>query len=618
MSNKQITDIYYNEIADNNQKQLHTHFSNEQFLGNPKNVNNLLEWATFFRRNLHRFAIDYLRIGLYPYQAVWLYLMGTCRFFVVIASRATSKSWIIALYACCKCILYPQYSVVLASSTRGQSKILIQDKIENDLIGRSPVLKKEIKNIVINANDMYVRFRNGSTIRVVTANEQARGNRSNCIVREEFRQIKKSIDDGVLSPFQILRQAEYLQREEYSGMDELQNDFIIEEAIDVYISSSWFDNNSEDSWMWDIVDQAYNGMIAGKDSCLLAFDESVALKHKIKSQAYYQTEKMKQDPITWRIEFMNERLKENKSSFFTLPMFTKNQVNKQAFYPRKTIDFLSHKRNKYAIPKQHGEIRIVSCDMAFIEKRGNDNSIFTCMRLLPETKTYTRSNLEDIELSNGYRRIVSYMESVQGGDTSKQARRIRQLFEDFEADYIVLDTRNAGIAVYDNLAKVMYDEERKIEYSPLLCMNDDSIANRIKSEGANPCIYAINASQKLNSDIAIDFRRVLSEQMIEFLIPFDLAVDEVLSQNNDYINAIEVDDQIFYERPFLETQAFINECIGLTYEKKEQTGAIILRESATSHKDRYSSCSYGSWFGTLLEKDLFSGNEAYEYSVFIN
>ena len=613
MKNKKSTDIYYNELADDNQRNLHTHFSTEQFLGNPKNVNNLLEWTTFFRRNLHRFAIDYLKIGLHLYQVIWLYLMGINRFFVVISSRATAKSWIIALYACCKCILYPQYTVILASSTRGQSKLLIQDKIENDLMGRSPVLRKEIKNIVINANDMHVKFKNGSVIRVVTANEKARGNRSNCIVREEFRQIKKSIDDAVLSPFQILRQAEYLQKEEYSGINELH-----EEATDIYISSSWFDNNSEDSWMWNIVDQAYDNMINGKDSCLLAFDESVSLKHKIKSQTYYQTEKKKQDLITWRLEFMNERLKENRFSFFSLRMLTKNQVDKQVFYPRRTIDFLSNKKNKYAIPKQYGEIRIVSCDMAFVEKQGNDNSIFTCMRLLPETKTYTRNDLEDIELSNGYRRIVSYMESVQGGDTAKQARRIRQLFEDFEADYIVLDTRNAGIAVYDNLAKVMYDEKRKIEYSPLSCMNDENIANRIKSEGSIPCIYAINASQKLNSDIAIDFRRVLSEEMIEFLIPFNLAMDEILSQNNDYISATEANDQIFYERPFLETQAFINECIGLTYEKKEQTGAIVLRESATNHKDRYSSCSYGSWFGTLLEKDLFSGNEEYEYSVFVN
>ena len=134
-----------------------------------------------------------------------------------------------------------------------------------------------------------------------------------------FRLHRDIFNDGI--------ETQYLQKEEYSGIDELQ-----EEATDIYISSSWFDNKSEDSWMWDIVDQAYNGMIAGKDSCLLAFDESVALKHKIKSQAYYQTEKMKQDPITWRLEFMNERLKENKSSFFTLPMFTKNQVNKHNYF----------------------------------------------------------------------------------------------------------------------------------------------------------------------------------------------------------------------------------------------------------------------------------------------
>lgn len=59
------------------------------------------------------------------------------------------------------------------------------------------------------------------------------------------------------------------------------------------------------------------------------------------------------------------------------------------------------------------------------------------------------------------------------------------------------------------LAKVMYDDERDKEYSPLSCMNDDNIASRIKIEGATPCIFAINASQKLNSDIAMNFRRVL-------------------------------------------------------------------------------------------------------------
>ena len=365
--------------------------------------------------------------------------MGVSQFFVVIASRASAKSWMIALYACCKCILYPNYMVVLASSTKGQSKLLIADKIEKDLMGRSPALRREIKKLIVNQNEMIVYFKNNSTIRVVTANESARGNRSNCIVREEFRQLKKSVDDGVLSPFQILRQPSYFADEYYSKQEALR-----EEAVDIYISSSWFDNGSDESWMWTIVDNAFSDMMQGKSACLLAFDESVALRHNIKSQRYFQTEKKKQDPITWRLEFMNERLKENRSSFFTYDMLRQNQVCKKPFYPRTTLDFKSGRKNPYAIPKLPGEIRIVSCDMAFVENSNNDNSVFTCMRLLPEGKSHNTGDGDGTVFDNGYRRIVCYMESVQGGELKRQAVRIRELYEDFASDYIVLDVRNSG------------------------------------------------------------------------------------------------------------------------------------------------------------------------------
>jgi hypothetical protein len=350
---------------------------------------------------------------------------------------------------------------------------------------------------------------------------------------------------------------------------------------------------------------------------LIAFDESIVLKHKIKSQAYYQKEKKKQDRITWECEFLNVRIKENQFAFFTYKMFNQNQHSRQVFYPRITSDFLIGKKNPYAIPKQKGEIRLVAADLAFVTRKGNDNSVFTCMRLLPETKRYKRSEMSDLEISGGYRRIVPYIESVQGGEITKQARRIRQLYEDFEADYIVLDTRNAGLSCYDDLARVMYDEERKVEYSPLKCMNDENIANRIQSEGALECIYAINASQKLNSDIALDFLRVLEQEMINFLIPYETAQEEILSQNSVYLSTPDADVQIFYESPFLETQSLITECMELSYEKKD-SGVIVMKEGSTAHKDRYSSCSYASYVATLFEKDLFSVSEDYEYSVIIN
>lgn len=604
---------YYNEAADDRQKKLHTHFQNDTFLGNPKNVNNFIEWVTFFRRNLHRFAMDYLGIRLHLYQVIWLYLMGIGQFFVVIASRASAKSWIIALYACCMCILYPNYLVVLASSTRGQSKLLIDEKIRKNLMENSPALRREIRSIIVNQTDVIVTFHNNSTIRVVTANDNARGNRSNCMVREEFRQIKKNVDDSVLSPFQYLRQAVYRTDPYYSNIPELE-----EEPIDVYISSSWFDNGSEESWMWDIVDGAYEAMLNGENKYLLAFDESIALKHGIKSQNILRTEKKKQDPITWRLEFMNERLKENRSSFFTYKMLHDNQVCKQPFYPRTLYDVRNKKKNPYAISKVPGEVRIVSCDMAFIENNKNDNSIFTCLRLLPESTSHKSSSGDEVVFDNGYRRIVCYMESIQGGETKKQAIRIRQLFDDFQADYICLDTRNAGITVYDFLARTLYDDERNVEYQALTCMNDENIANRIKVEGAEPRIFAMVASQKINSDIALDFRSKLTEHKIDFLVSFETAKEEILPNIPEYVNALDVDDSIFYERPFLETQALFAETTELVYEKRPDTGLIVIREVGHNRKDRYSSCSYGGYLSSLLERDLISQNDDYDVGVFIN
>ena len=207
---------------------------------------------------------------------------------------------------------------------------------------------------------------------------------------------------------------------------------------------------------------------------------------------------------------------------------------------------------------------------------------------------------------------------MQGGEIRKQAIRIRQLFEDFAADYICLDMRNAGIGVYDCLARTLYDDERNIEYKALTCMNDDHLANRIKVEGAEPRIYSMVASQKLNSDIALDFRSKLGEHKVDLLVNFETAKEEILPNIPEYVNALDVDDTIFYERPFLETQALLAETTELVYEKRQDTGVIVIRELAGNRKDRYTSVSYGNRLSSLLEQDLFSGLDEYDYGVFIN
>ena len=114
-----------NTNADEFQRELYTKFPSTHFLSNPKNCDHFLKWNTFFRRNFHRFAIDYLKIDLYPYQALTLYEMGINKMSVIVACRAAAKSFIIALYACIRCILYPNTKILLSSATKGQSELII-------------------------------------------------------------------------------------------------------------------------------------------------------------------------------------------------------------------------------------------------------------------------------------------------------------------------------------------------------------------------------------------------------------------------------------------------------------------------------------------------------------
>lgn len=174
------------------------------------------------------------------------------------------------------------------------------------------------------------------------------------------------------------------------------------------------------------------------------------------------------------------------------------------------------------------------------------------------------------------------------------------------------------IAVYDRLAKVLYDEERQIEYSPLTCMNDDSVANRVKVPNANPCIFVITASQKQNSDIAVSLKTALQDNKIDLLIPYNKALEEHLPKIDEYNQAIELDDQLFFEKPYLETQEFIAETNGLLCEKKEQTGVLVISERGSNRKDRYTSVSYANYFADLLEQDLMSLDSQYEVVALVD
>ena len=52
---------------------------------------NIIDWCTFYRRNIHRFIEHYFGIKLHLYQVIMIYLMHLCPTVVVVCSRALGK-----------------------------------------------------------------------------------------------------------------------------------------------------------------------------------------------------------------------------------------------------------------------------------------------------------------------------------------------------------------------------------------------------------------------------------------------------------------------------------------------------------------------------------------------
>jgi hypothetical protein len=594
------------DLMDERQKHIHENFPSTHYLHKKENVERLLHWITFYRRNPSRFVEHYFGVTLHLYQHIILYLMEFVPSFCIVAARSAAKSFLIAIFACKEAILRPGARIVVASATKKQARLIVSEKIKKELIPKSPLLASEIDSFKDNQNEIEVVFKNGSSIVVVAANENARGYRATVMIYEEFRMIVKNIIDSVLSPFLYVRQVDYIKHSEYSGM--------VEEPKEIYISSAWYQSH----WMWALMQTLVKDMFHNGTSCIIAMDYSIALKHNIKTRNFLIKEKKKLDPMSWAIEYENQMIAENARSFFNYEQLNKNRRLKRAFYPRRNDEALLKQKNKYDIPKQVGEVRILSCDIAMEAGNTTDNSIFSCIRLLPESQEYKVQDTtgEHLEIKRGYRRQVVYMEAVHGGETSKQAIRIKQLYTDFNADYCVLDGRNAGISVYDTLAKVLYDEERNMEYKPWRCMNDEKVANRIQIAGAEEVVYIIKAQLETNSNIAETMRNSLNAGMIDLLISNTEAVDEIPNIFPEYA-AADVDTQLFFERPYLETVALINEMINLEYERGEQTGLIKI-VNTTDRKDRYTSVSYGNYFAQMLEHDLLSDSSEYEYVPLYN
>lgn len=558
-------------------------------------------WITLFRRNPAKFINLYFGIKLFPYQVLMIWILQRSNLAYIVASRAAAKTWIIAVWSLTLAVLYPGSKVIVCAKTLKQGGLLISEKLVS-LRDTYPNVAREIKSITANANTYEAIFHCGSSIKVVPSSESSRGNRATYIVVEESRLVQKDILEQIIKPFLFSRMPPYRLLPEYRDDDRLR-----EEGIISFITSAGF----KSEYWYQNVKSCIKRMAQGDVTAnFMALDYLISIYHNIKTPEMIKNEMADNEAVNVQMEYYNIPSGTSGKSYFKPSLFPR--TIKRSFYPQKE-DTYNVKRNPYDIKKGEGEIRIVSVDIATRANKTNDQTIISCTRLTPM-------------LGHGYQRDLLFMESHKGINTISQAKRIKEIFFDFESDYLVLDLQQAGISVFDALSQVIVNEERGISY-PAMTVADfefiepklkDELQNRTLGLGAISVVIPILATQQLNSMIAQSFRSSLQKKMWHFLITDGDAEEFLLKSQKEFINdPNDSNAYAFFLNPYVQTNLFIGECINL--DMTNVGGITKLTEKPGCHKDRYTSVSYANWIISYFDRDLLKESEDVDdWSAFMN
>lgn len=247
-------------------------------------MNAVARMTAYYRANIHRFAEEYLGLSLRLFQKICLFMMEDNTNFMFIAARGLGKSFLIAIYAVCKAILYPGTIIVVSSKTRKQA-IGVLEKITQILMPNSPNLRREIKSVVVNQSNAEIEFHNGSIIRVATANDNSRYLRAHILILDEFRMLDMSVISMVLRKFlSTPRQPGYTTKEKYQ-------DYPTEPNKEMYLSSAWFKSH----WSYQRLMAYVTNFLDGKSYFVCGLPYQLSIKEKLLDKQQVENEMSESD-----------------------------------------------------------------------------------------------------------------------------------------------------------------------------------------------------------------------------------------------------------------------------------------------------------------------------------
>ena len=445
---------------------------------------------------------------------------------------------------------------------------------------------------------------NGSTIKVLPCLDSARGERSTWNIFEEARLLKRSIVDSVFLPMGHTRPAKYLLKKEY------QTNRWLEKARVTYITSARYTYE----WFYTVFKDTVTNYYISKHEVYTPFAEDIfaAIDDGARTWSDYRKNKRSMGDNDFRCEILNEMLGEADDAFFNYEQFREAQVLTRSFKPYKPIDIIME-TDLGNMPKGENEVRVIAADFAFTETKGNNESDFTqfvCM-----SAHWHKDRFE---------RHIDYMETWPANDDDGAVQRLKSLYFDYDADYIVPDVRNGGENIVIQFSKPLPNESRGSNWIPRgFGMADtpqyhvapkdklDYYRQRAIDKDYIHCVIPFIGTAANNTTYWRGMKRALDRGMFKMLVSMRDKQDAI---ENDGSYFQMTSEQVAEElAPYGQGDLLIKEAVELTKEIRNDN--IKLIEPRNGHKDRIVTAAMANMIIDLIENEWLKQEQNEEFSL---
>lgn len=285
-------------------------------------------------------------------------------------------------------------------------------------------LRKEIKYISDSPNAGKCDFENGSYIHIVTANDNARHNRANIIIIDEFRMVDQNTINTVLKKFLTApRSPGYLSNPKYADLKE--------RNAEIYMSSAWYSSH----WSFKKAQSYVASMLDDKRSyfiCGLPYQMAIMSGLLMREEVEDEMSEEDFDPIGWSMEMECLFYGQNNDAFYSYEDFNARRKIKNTYLPL----FMYEKRGFHVPELSMHERRIMSVDVALMasKKHNNDASSIQINVAIPDDKKY-KSN-------------YVFFANFEGLTTDELGITIMRYFYRYNCTDLVLDTMGKSVAPF--------------------------------------------------------------------------------------------------------------------------------------------------------------------------